>query len=264
MKKRILSAAIILAIVILLLIVGSWPFALGVGCVAILAFKEVIDLMEKEKKLPTLIKLLALISLLYIIFYNTSDLFKTFNASYQTFALLLLFLLTPSVFVKKGQYTTKDAFYLIGWIVLLGMFFNSLLVIVNNNLNLLIYLILITALNDTFALFFGMLIGKHKLLKDVSPKKTIEGSIGGLAIGSFVGIMFYINVINPTISLSRLIIGTIALSVVGQIGDLLFSKIKREHKVKDFSNLIPEHGGVLDRLDSLIFVLIAFLLLFQI
>ena len=109
-----------------------------------------------------------------------------------------------------------------------------------------------------------MLIGKHKLLKDVSPKKTIEGSIGGLAIGSFVGIMFYINVINPTISLSRLIIGTIALSVVGQIGDLLFSKIKREHKVKDFSNLIPEHGGVLDRLDSLIFVLIAFLLLFQI
>ena len=123
-----------------------------------------------------------------------------------------------------------------------------------------IYLLLITTITDTFALFTGMLVGKHKLCPSVSPKKTIEGAIGGTVAGTFVATAFYTTVIDPSMSLAFVVIITIILSLLGQLGDLVFSSIKRYYDKKDFSNLIPEHGGVLDRFDSLIFVVLAFII----
>ena len=125
-----------------------------------------------------------------------------------------------------------------------------------------LYLLLITTITDTFALLTGMLVGNHKLT-DISPKKTIEGSIGGTLMGTIVATAFYFTVINSSCSLVLLILVTCGLSVVGQIGDLFFSAIKRKHNIKDFSNLIPGHGGVLDRLDSLIFVAIIFMIFIE-
>ena len=119
----------------------------------------------------------------------------------------------------------------------------------------------ITTITDTFALVTGMLIGKRKLAPTISPKKTIEGSIGGSLMGTIVASAYYITVINPSNSLVLVILATCFLTVVGQLGDLAFSFIKREYGKKDFSNLIPGHGGILDRLDSLIFVVLAFVLL---
>ena len=74
--------------------------------------------------------------------------------------------------------------------------------------------------------------------------------------------MFYINILNPQVGILKIILVVLLLSVMGQIGDLVFSKIKREAKIKDFSNMIPGHGGVLDRFDSLIFVVITYLIIF--
>ena len=126
------------------------------------------------------------------------------------------------------------------------------------NKNLLVYLVLITVMTDTFAYLTGMLIGKHKLLEVISPKKTWEGLIGGTFFGVFIATIYYITVINSNISLLIVIPITLLLSIVGQLGDLFFSAIKRYFDKKDFSNLMPGHGGVLDRLDSLIFVLLAY------
>ena len=103
-----------------------------------------------------------------------------------------------------------------------------------------------------------MLIGKHKLLEEISPKKTWEGTIGGTIIGTFVSTVFYVTVINPNINLGIIILVSLFLSIIGQFGDLVFSAIKRYYGKKDFSNIMPGHGGVLDRLDSLIFVLLGF------
>ena len=103
----------------------------------------------------------------------------------------------------------------------------------------------------------GMFIGKHKLCPKISPKKTIEGSVGGSVIGTAVAVIFYSNLIGK-FSI-KLVLITLLLSVIGQLGDLFFSKIKRENNIKDFSNIMPGHGGVLDRIDSLTFVIMAYI-----
>ena len=126
------------------------------------------------------------------------------------------------------------------------------------DLKLFIFLFTITITTDTFAYITGMLIGKHKLLPEVSPKKTWEGVVGGTLMGIFVSAMFYHTCINPEFSYLYLILICAFLSVVGQIGDLVFSAMKRYFGIKDFGNIMPGHGGVLDRLDSIIFVILGF------
>ena len=115
-------------------------------------------------------------------------------------------------------------------------------------------------MTDSFALFTGMLIGKHKLAPEISPKKTIEGAIGGSLMGTIIATAFYVTVINSNVPLVFVILITLALTAVGQVGDLAFSAIKRYYGQKDFSDLIPGHGGILDRFDSLVFVVLAFIL----
>ena len=115
-------------------------------------------------------------------------------------------------------------------------------------------------LADSGAYFAGTFFGKRKLCPEVSPKKTVEGFVGGALMGTFIATSFYTTVINPAMPLVFVIFITLLLSCVGQMGDLVFSFIKREYDKKDFSNLIPGHGGILDRFDSLIFVVLAFIL----
>ena len=114
-------------------------------------------------------------------------------------------------------------------------------------------------MTDTFALFGGKLFGKNKLCKEISPNKTVEGSITGTIFSTIIGTIFYYFLVGGK-SLIIIITLTFILSIFGQFGDLFFSSIKREHKLKDFSNVIPGHGGILDRLDSLLFVIMGYLL----
>ena len=112
--------------------------------------------------------------------------------------------------------------------------------------------------SDTFALFAGMLFGKHKLAPHVSPKKTVEGGIGGI-VGGVFGMAFMWAIIHWTIGYDlctwweAVILGVVG-SVISQMGDLSFSVIKREFGVKDYGKLLPGHGGILDRFDSVTFV----------
>lgn len=120
--------------------------------------------------------------------------------------------------------------------------------------------------SDTFALFAGMLCGRHKLAPHVSPKKTKEGAVGGI-IGGVIG-MCLMEWVTSWISgvsfgiVSILVVGIVG-SLISQIGDLSFSVIKREYGVKDYGKLLPGHGGILDRFDSVTFVAPAIWLLFS-
>lgn len=106
---------------------------------------------------------------------------------------------------------------------------------------------------DTFAYFVGKFLGKHKLIPEISPKKTIEGSIGGIifTIGGFALYGFILNsAFGQNFSYLKLCCLGLLLSVVSQIGDLIASSIKRQYEIKDYGKLFPGHGGVLDRFDS--------------
>ena len=116
-----------------------------------------------------------------------------------------------------------------------------------------IWLVLLISFGtDVFAYFTGFFIGKRKLCEDISPKKTIEGAIGGilgsLVLASLFGIIAY-----PQHRYEFMLLGVLG-SVVAQAGDLIASMLKRNMGIKDFGNLIPGHGGILDRFDSVILV----------
>ena len=124
---------------------------------------------------------------------------------------------------------------------------------------LIVYLLFCAWMGDSGAFFVGTFLGKHKLCPDISPKKTVEGFVGGvLTVGIAVTVQCLVyNLILPsTVKMNYAVIIPMgmAASVVGVLGDLSASVIKRQYNVKDFGNLMPGHGGILDRFDSVLFV----------
>lgn len=256
MKTRIISAIVAALIIIPLVIIGGYPYIIGVSILAILAYKEILDLKKSHGRIPNLIVLLGLVGMLIVILSNTTGFSISYGVTYQRLLLLFLFFILPVVFLEKEEYTTRDAFYMLGVTVMLGFVFNLFIVMRMRGLNHLIYLVTVPMFTDIFAYFGGMLCGKNKLCPSISPKKTWEGSIIGGVIGSVAGIIVY-KVLFKTLNF-KIILMSIVLSIVGQLGDLVMSKVKRENGIKDFSNIMPGHGGILDRFDSLIFVLITY------
>lgn len=260
MKKRTISGAIIVAIVAVLIYFGGIVFNMGISITAIIAFKELLD-VRKNYSIPSIMKIIGLICMLLLIFVNIDGYSIGFGLSYKTLSLVFMLLLAPTVLLHKKNYRTNEAFYLASITIFLGVIFNLFIVLYNKSVLLFIYIILIACVTDVFALVGGKLIGKHKLTK-ISPGKTIEGSVTGTLLAIIVGTTYYVTLIE-TAPLVNVILISCVLSIVGQIGDIFFSLIKRENEVKDYSNLIPGHGGILDRLDSIIFILIAFVFIMR-
>lgn len=261
MKKRILSAILMIAIFVPLLLVGGRTFAIFMTLLALVALYELISIRETKKEFPFVIKVFAYLMVVFFSMTNFKSIEFLYNVDYRVMAFIIFAFLAPMVFINNTKkYNLNDALFLIGSVLFIGMSFNLLIITRNYDINYIVYILLITTITDTFALFTGKFIGKHKLCPEISPKKTIEGLVGGTFMGVFVATAFYTTVINSYGSLVVLIFITAILSLIGQVGDLVFSSIKRYYGKKDFSDLIPGHGGILDRFDSLIFVALAFIL----
>lgn len=180
-------------------------------------------------------------------------------------SLLVLF---AELVISKGKKTLKDIAVTMLGICYIPLMLIFLSLVRNMDLNILgsgilngkimVWFILIASWgSDMFAYFIGRHFGKHKLTK-ISPNKTIEGSIAGIIGAVILGIIYTIFCNSLwNMGINYLLIGIIIaiLSVIGQIGDLAASSIKRYCEIKDFSELLPGHGGMLDRIDSIIFVL---------
>lgn len=260
MKKRVISAVVALLILVPIFYVGGIIFDLAVIALALLGLREFLKVKETKKQIPSFISFISYIILTLILISSLNVSKMVFMVDYRILsALFLVFLLPAILYHDRSKYSITDAFYLIGGVFFLAISFSILIVIRNMDLNLIIYLFLITIMTDTYAYIIGMLIGKHKLLEDVSPNKTWEGMIAGTVFGTLIATMFYITVIDPYINLLLIISVTLFLSILGQLGDLVFSSIKRYFGKKDFSNIMPGHGGILDRFDSIIFVLLGFI-----
>ena len=264
MKTRVISAIVALAIVIPLFLLGGIPFAVGVGMVSALAYKEIVELKESHNSYNLFTKIIGFIAYELLVFNGLKASYIYTGVSYGIIGICILLLIIPAIFDEKGKYTTKEAFNLLGTITVIGLFFNLLILLCRADKWLLLYLILIAILTDTFAMIIGCLIGKHKLIPKVSPKKSVEGSIAGSLVGTIVASLYYYNIITSNINIFALIVMTLFLSILGQLGDLFFSKIKRENDIKDFSNIMPGHGGILDRLDSLSFIVYGYIIIINI
>ena len=261
MKTRILSAIVMFIIFVPFLVIGGTPFAILMTLLALMGLYELIRTRESKKEFPFLIKVIAYLMTMFFCLSNFKSDVLAYTMDFRVVSFLIFFFLLPLVFINDNKkYNLNDALFLLGSLLFIGFSFNLLILIRNFDLNYAIYLFLITTITDTFALVTGSLIGRHRLAEKISPKKTVEGLVGGVLMGTFVACMFFYSVIDPSISLTNLIVVTLILSVVGQLGDLVFSSIKRYYDKKDFSHLIPGHGGVLDRFDSMIFVVLAFVL----
>lgn len=260
LKIRTISAIIALIIVVPILIYGKYPFYIGVGLLGVIGFNEMLALIDSEKRLPILVRFISMACFVLITLVGFKN--TTFDFDFRLLIITTLLLLIPLVlFGDNKKYNSTDALHLLGVTLFLGVSFHYLIIIRNINLHILLYLLIMTIMTDTFGHFWGMNIGKNKLCPTVSPGKTIEGMVGGTVIGTFIGTVYYLTFININANILLISLTTLFLSLIAQYGDLVFSSIKRNYNVKDYGNIMPGHGGVLDRLDSLIFTMLAYALL---
>ena len=249
MKQRTISAIFLMLILIGCMAISSKLFGFLMLIVAILGFNEFFDIKYERKKELRIVRWLGIISLILL------TLNKTFyDLQVTTVVLLPLILLTlPIVFYNDNKlYNINDCLYVLGIVYFLGLSFGNIIILRDTEILKCIFIFIIAFITDTYAYIGGSLIGRNKLTT-ISPKKTVEGSIIGVIFGVLIGSVYYYNMIGNT-TVFRVVTLCLMLSVVSEIGDLLFSSIKRNFEKKDYSNLIPGHGGILDRFDSVIYV----------
>lgn len=265
MKTRTITALILTSIVLPVMLIGGIPFLIGLMTLMGLCMYELTN-VNKSPILTRFFSIFMVAAAMLHTYFNLDSLFMNFNLLFVFVPFFVFF--TIAMFSKKG--TLLDACYNSFVTIIFSLFGSSLLELRNvfDNANLVLYLLIVTASVDSFALFVGCRFGKHRLNERISPKKSIEGSIGGIIGGTILGtlfatffpiltnssdtflnVAFSLDIIWVNFAYSLLI--TLLLSLVGQIGDLMFSMIKRHYQIKDFSNILPGHGGFADRVDSL-------------
>lgn len=248
MKKRLFGGALVVGILLFAFLGGNVIFKIIMTIISMLGLRELIDIKYKDRKIFP-VKLFVYV-LLGILMFN--GLIYNLNIT-SIISFILLTLILPIIFYNdKSKYNINDSMYFVGIILLLGMAFSNIVYMREINVYKCIYIFIIAFITDTYAFIGGNLIGKHKFT-DISPKKTIEGCIIGIVVGTFVGSMFYISLVG-SMSILKIIFMSLILTILSEIGDLVFSSIKRYYDKKDYSNIIPGHGGILDRFDSVIFV----------
>lgn len=253
MLTRIISALVGVPLIAFFLIVKGEALYLFAGVLSLVGMYEYYRAIK-----ATGIKTIDFVGYMFCIaFYVMQLIYPGHEMFSKLLTFMLITLFTYEIFTRKsninGIVHTIFAFTYVSFLLSHMLFINDL-----QNSAVLIWLPFITAwFTDTAAYFTGITIGKHKLCPAISPKKTIEGAVGGIVGSILLTTVFGIIVRNyhSGIAIQDFIIIGLLCGIVSQLGDLAASYIKRNTNLKDFGNLIPGHGGILDRFDSILFTM---------
>lgn len=251
-KERLISGIVLMIITVLALMLGGEFLFAIILLISLKGLSELYQIMNLQNQTIGWLGYAASIAFDFLIYFNKQQYSLWLIVG---FLMLLMFFYVFSY----PRFVTEQI-----TLVYFGFFYVSVMlsyiyqVRMHENGILLVWLIFIGAWgSDTCAYCVGVLIGKHKMAPKLSPKKSVEGGIGGVVGAGLLGVLFatvfkqYLGSIQHP-QLVFALVGACA-SVISQIGDLAASAIKRNHNIKDYGKLIPGHGGIMDRFDSIIF-----------
>ena len=254
LKTRLKTAAVLVVIIVALLCVSHLPYVMNVF-VALLSAMAVYELYKATSNLKKYIPFAASLIIAVAIPFIAIPYYSAVLAVLLVVA-IIAFLLMMKYF---GKYDLKAVYKTFLLALLPPLFYSSFISLrmLDNGIYFILLFALVCAATDTAAYFVGRAMGKKKLAPLVSPKKTVEGSIGGSLCAVVLMLIagFAVDMLTElSVNYIALAAYTLIASVIDQIGDLSMSVIKRTVGIKDYSNLMPGHGGVLDRFDSYMFV----------
>lgn len=249
MKNRLIGGVFVGIITLITLFVGGVITAVILALCSLIGVRELLKVYSLDKSPFAILNYITTIVLYVLLYFGKSQFILPM--------VILLVLLTLAIYViafpkYKDADMMRAIFSFIYVPVLLSFIFR--LRSMEAGLLLSFFVLISSWINDIFAYFVGSAIGKHKFSPKVSPNKSVEGFIGGIVGAGVIGFA-YGTVFAEQLSLSGLYCAIIAAlgAIPAVIGDLAASAIKRDNSIKDYSNLIPGHGGIIDRIDSILF-----------
>lgn len=260
MIKRIITAVVSICILVpVLLLSDTVVFPIAIAIVGLVSLFEMYRCMGMDKKLSFCLPgYLFALAFPFLMRY-CDDILKTVGIAFIAMISYLIYLFYLAIKARGGiEFGSVGKLFAITAYILLAM--NSIIYIRDfegGGVHLYLLIFIGAWVTDTFAYFTGMLLGKHKLIPEVSPKKTVEGSIGGTVASALAFVAFGIitdKFFGTNANIVFLAVSGIIVALVAQIGDLIMSVIKRESGIKDYGNIFPGHGGMIDRFDSVLAV----------
>lgn len=250
--KRLASGIILVIFAILIVGKGGWFLYVTAGLISLTGLFELYRVMKIEKSLLGMVGYLTTVAYYGLIWYD--------GQLYVTLMAIAALMILMGIYVFRfPRYKTEEvtvAFFGVFYVAVMLSYLYQVRAMADGLY--LVWLIFISSWGcDTCAYCAGMLAGKHKLTPVLSPKKTIEGAVGGVIGAAVLGLVYaslfgerMTQVADPKLACA---LACAIAAVISQVGDLAASAIKRNHGIKDYGHLIPGHGGILDRFDSVLF-----------
>lgn len=252
MKTRVISGAVLVVIAAIVLYAGGYVTGITTLLLSLGGMLELLRVYDLHKKLPGYIAYISAVVYYAFIAFDMTEYIMPI-----IIAFVLLELACYVISFPKYKDADIEATILAFIYVTVMLSYVYQIRLMKQGLALVIMIFICSWINDTCAYFVGVLFGKHKMSPKLSPKKSIEGLIGGIAGAAIVSAVYSYFIDRYVFSLgaSPLIFAIIgaAGAIVAVIGDLTASAIKRDNEIKDYGRLIPGHGGIMDRFDSIIF-----------